>query len=175
MLAFQTWRDYLWETTMLNQNLRKIACYIPYSRQVLPKCRKTVRMNFRLSIEEDSQWKMVINMDNTTGTEWKEHWDRMVSWKVTKIEQNKMVSHWRLLEQNGIIKEVTVRWRTSKDADWELKMKAGDLSAWSSDWPKKRPLRLVFWLTQKGETSAWSSDWPKKWLFSVQSSSTEPT
>jgi hypothetical protein len=27
-----------------------------------------VRMNLKLSVEEDSQWKMFINMDNSTGT-----------------------------------------------------------------------------------------------------------
>jgi hypothetical protein len=27
-------------------------------------------MNPKLSVEEDSQWKVFINMDNTTGTEW---------------------------------------------------------------------------------------------------------
>jgi hypothetical protein len=30
-------------------------------------------MNLKLTAKEDSQWKMFINMDNTTGTEWKEH------------------------------------------------------------------------------------------------------
>jgi ribosome biogenesis protein Tsr3 len=41
-------------------------------------------------------------------------------------------------EYNGIIKEVTIRWRTSKDDDKEVEMKIG------------KPLSLIFWLTQKG-------------------------
>jgi hypothetical protein len=44
-------------------NLRKIEYYTPYSRQVLPKRRKMVRMNFQLSMEEDLQWKMYTNME----------------------------------------------------------------------------------------------------------------
>jgi hypothetical protein len=42
-----------------------------------------------------------------------------------------MVS-WKVEEQNGIIKEITIRWRTSKDDDKEVEMKIG------------RPLSLVF-------------------------------
>jgi hypothetical protein len=53
----------------------------------------------------------------------------------------------RLFEPKMLTKEVTIRWRTSKDVDWDSEMKKRD--------------RL-----------AWSSDWPKEWLFSVQSSST---
>jgi hypothetical protein len=34
-----------------------------YKLGLLPKHRKTVRMNFKLSVEEDSQQKMFINMD----------------------------------------------------------------------------------------------------------------
>jgi hypothetical protein len=52
---------YLRKTTLLSLNLRRIEYYTPYSRQVLPTYRKTVRMNFKLSREEDSQWKMYIN------------------------------------------------------------------------------------------------------------------
>jgi hypothetical protein len=54
---------YLRETTLLSLNPRKIACYIPYSRQVLPKRRNTVRMDLKLTIEEYSQWKMYYNME----------------------------------------------------------------------------------------------------------------
>jgi hypothetical protein len=44
-------------------NFRRIEYCTPYSRQVLPTHRKIVRMNPRLIVEEDSQWKI-------TGTEW---------------------------------------------------------------------------------------------------------
>jgi hypothetical protein len=36
-------------------------------------------MDLKPSMEEDPQWKMFVNMDNTTGTGRKEHRDRMVS------------------------------------------------------------------------------------------------
>jgi hypothetical protein len=53
-------------------------------------------MNPKLVVEEDSQWKMFINMDNTTGTEW--YHGRLLG-------QNGTIN----FEQNGIIKEVTIR------------------------------------------------------------------
>jgi hypothetical protein len=59
-------------------------------------------------------------MDNTMGTEW-------------LLEQNGIIN----FERNGIIKKVTIRWRTSKEC-W--------LIGWHED---RRPFRLVFWLTQK--------------------------
>jgi hypothetical protein len=49
--------------TLLSPDLRRIEYYTPYSRQVLPTYRKTVRMNLKLSMEEDSQWKMYINQE----------------------------------------------------------------------------------------------------------------
>jgi hypothetical protein len=67
-------------------NLRRIEYYTPYSRQVLPTHRKTVRMNPRLIAEEDLLWKITRNRMVSMGTEW-----------------------YRKLEQNGIIKEVTIR------------------------------------------------------------------
>jgi hypothetical protein len=48
---------------LLSLNPRKIVYYTPYSRQVLPTHRKTVRMGLKLSMEEDSQWKMLINLE----------------------------------------------------------------------------------------------------------------
>jgi hypothetical protein len=66
-------------TTLLSLNLRKIRYYTLYSRQVLPKRRNTTRMNSKLTIEEDSQWRMFINMDNTTGTE-------LYHGRITRIE-----------------------------------------------------------------------------------------
>jgi hypothetical protein len=69
--------------TLLRLNPRKIEYYTPYSRQVLPKRRKAVRMNFQLSGEEDSQWKMYINMEDY---------------------KNKMVPPWNVVGQNGIMK-----------------------------------------------------------------------
>jgi hypothetical protein len=133
--------------TLLILNPRKIACYTPYSRQVLPKHRKMVRMNFKHFVEEDLLWKMFINM--------KGYKHRMVShWRLPEqngISKEEILLSWKVtrMEENGIIKEVTIRWRTSKDDDKEVEMKIGN-------------------------HSAWSSDWPKVWLFSVQSSSTEP-
>jgi hypothetical protein len=50
---------------------------------VLPKHRNTTRMDFKLSVEEDSQWKMFVNLED--------YKNRMVSWKVE--------------EQNGIIRK----------------------------------------------------------------------
>jgi hypothetical protein len=38
-------------------NLSWIRCYTPYSELVWPKRRITVRMNHKLTIEEDSLWK----------------------------------------------------------------------------------------------------------------------
>jgi hypothetical protein len=106
-------------------NLRRIEYYTPYSRQVLPTHRKMVRMNPRLMLKKTCYGRLQ---------------------EQNSIHGNRMVSHWRLpeqngiinFEQNGIIKEVTIRWRTSKDDDKEVEMKI------------KRPLSLVFWLTQKG-------------------------
>jgi hypothetical protein len=48
-------------------NIRRIGYYTPYSRQVLPKHRKTVRMDLKLSIEEDLQ------MEDVHQPERKEH------------------------------------------------------------------------------------------------------
>jgi hypothetical protein len=48
---------------VVSLNPRKIAYYTPYSRQVVPKCRNTTRMNLKLSMEEDSQWKKYINQE----------------------------------------------------------------------------------------------------------------
>jgi hypothetical protein len=59
-------------------NLRRIEYYTPYSRQVLPTHRKTVRMNPRLIAEEDLLWKIIRNRMVSMGSEW-------------------------LLEQNGIV------------------------------------------------------------------------
>jgi hypothetical protein len=56
-------------------------------------------------------------------------------------------------------KEVTIQWRTSKDDDKEVEM---------------IPSHLGLLIDPKRDISVWSSDWPKEWLFSVQSSSTEP-
>jgi hypothetical protein len=64
-------------------------------------------------------------------------------------------------KQNGIIREVTIRWRISKDVDKDDEKKIGDLLAWSYDRPKE-------WLFSVQS----SSTGPKEWLFSVQSSST---
>jgi hypothetical protein len=56
-------------------NPRKIEYYTPYSRQVLPKHRKMVRMDFKLSVEDGLLWKKFINMEDyenrmvSTGTE----------------------------------------------------------------------------------------------------------
>jgi hypothetical protein len=46
------------EMTWLSLDPRKIGYYTPYNRQVLPRHRNTVRMNSKLTVEEDSQWKM---------------------------------------------------------------------------------------------------------------------
>jgi hypothetical protein len=51
-------------------NLRRIEYYTPYSRQVLPTHRKTVRMNPRLIAEEDYLWKITRNRMVSMGTEW---------------------------------------------------------------------------------------------------------
>jgi hypothetical protein len=74
--------------TLLSLNLRKIVYYTPYSRQVLPKHRKTVRMNLKITVEEDSLWKVYINMEDyknrmVTRTEW---YPREHNGKITKIE-----------------------------------------------------------------------------------------
>jgi hypothetical protein len=58
------------ETTLLSLNLRKIRCYTPYNRQVLPTRRKTVRMNSKLIVEEDLQWKMFYKHGRITEIEW---------------------------------------------------------------------------------------------------------
>jgi hypothetical protein len=42
---------------MLSLNLRRIRYYTPYNRQVLPKHRNMVRMNPKLTVEEDLPWK----------------------------------------------------------------------------------------------------------------------
>jgi hypothetical protein len=43
--------------TLLSLDLRKIGYHTPYSRQVMPKHRNTVRMNHKLTVEEDMQRK----------------------------------------------------------------------------------------------------------------------
>jgi hypothetical protein len=68
---------------LLSLNLRRIAYYIPYSRQVLPKHRKIVRMNPKLNAEEDSQWKIFLST-----------W--IIPW-----EQNDTLNMKGLQEQNG--------------------------------------------------------------------------
>jgi hypothetical protein len=43
--------------TLLSLNLRRIAYYAPYNRQVLLTHRNTVRLNHKLTAEEDMQRK----------------------------------------------------------------------------------------------------------------------
>jgi hypothetical protein len=38
---------------VVNLNLRRIRCYTLYSEPVWPKCRTAVRMNHKLTVEED--------------------------------------------------------------------------------------------------------------------------
>jgi hypothetical protein len=45
-------------------NLRSIEYYTPYSRQVLPRCRNTTRMNPKLSVEEDFLWENYLDMED---------------------------------------------------------------------------------------------------------------
>jgi hypothetical protein len=37
-----------------NLNLRRIRCYTPYSEPVWPKCRISVSMNHKFTVEEDT-------------------------------------------------------------------------------------------------------------------------
>jgi hypothetical protein len=60
-------------------NLRRIEYYTPYSRQVLPTHRKTVRMNLKLITKEDLLWKI-------SGTEWYPREQDGITLKVTRAE-----------------------------------------------------------------------------------------
>jgi hypothetical protein len=70
---------------MLNLNLRRIAYYIPYSRQVLPKRRNIVRMNLKPSVEEDSQMEDVQQPGRILEENGIPKEEILLTWKVTKM------------------------------------------------------------------------------------------